>query len=60
MPCLLQGAVCDAPMEDSTAVPGAGLLALVDGRRLAAGTAALLAQHVGVEGPRGGGRTGGD
>ncbi|KAL4442750.1 hypothetical protein ABPG77_006744 [Micractinium sp. CCAP 211/92] len=46
-----QGAVCDAPMEDSTSVPGAGLLALVDGRRLAAGTAALLAQHVGVEGP---------
>ncbi|KAL4424213.1 hypothetical protein ABPG75_001514 [Micractinium tetrahymenae] len=46
-----QGATCDAPVEDSTAVPGAGLTALVDGRRLAAGTAGLLAAHAGVEGP---------
>lgn len=46
-----QGATCDATVEESTAVPGAGLTALVDGRRLAAGTAALLAEHAGVEGP---------
>lgn len=51
LPCLLQGATCDAHVEDSKAVPGSGLTAVVDGHRVAAGTAGLLASAAGVAGP---------
>lgn len=46
----LQGIACDASVEEAQAVPGAGITALVDGRRVAAGTPALLASAAGVAG----------
>jgi len=46
-----QGVSCDAPVEGTQVVHGAGVTAVVDGRRVAAGTAGLLASHAGVEGP---------
>lgn len=42
---------CDALVEGVAATAGAGLTAVVDGRRVAAGTADLLASHAGVAGP---------
>lgn len=45
-----QSVPCDAPVEGLTAVHGAGVTALVDGRRLVAGTPGLLASAAGVQG----------
>lgn len=39
---------CDAAVEEAHAVHGAGITALVDGQRVAAGTPALLASAAGV------------
>ena len=41
---------CDAEAQGIEAVPGAGLTALVEGRTVVAGTAALLASKAGVTG----------
>lgn len=46
-----QGAVCDAAVDGLEVVPGAGLVAMVEGWRVAAGTAGLLELHAGVSGP---------
>lgn len=46
-----QGAVCDAPVEGLEVVQGAGLVATVDGRRVAAGTAGLMELHADLSGP---------
>ncbi|KAL4852632.1 Cadmium/zinc-transporting ATPase HMA2 [Chlorella vulgaris] len=46
-----QGAVCDAPVEGLEVVQGAGLMATVDGRRVAAGTACLMELCANVSGP---------
>lgn len=48
--CLLQGVRCDAVVESAHSVPGAGMVATVDGRHVAAGNAALLATQ-GLTGP---------
>lgn len=45
-----QGVTCDADVEAVEAVAGAGVTALVEGRRVVAGTAALLASAAGVAG----------
>ena len=43
---------CDAQVESLEALAGAGLTAVVEGRRMAAGTAGLLALRAGVAGPQ--------
>lgn len=43
--CTMQGVRCDAEVEGAHSVPGAGMVATVDGRHVAAGTAALLASR---------------
>ena len=48
---LVQGVACDAAVEDARAVHGAGITALVEGRRVAAGTPSLLVSAAGVAGP---------
>lgn len=47
----MQGVACDAAMEDAQAVHGAGITALVEGRRVVAGTPSLLASAAGLAGP---------
>lgn len=46
----MQGVRCDAAVESAHSVPGAGMVATVDGRHVAAGNAALLATQ-GLTGP---------
>lgn len=46
-----QGVACDAPVEGVEVAHGAGLSALVDGRRVVAGTPGMLASVASVAGP---------